>query len=204
MPNITYDIIIIAVILLSALWGYKKGFILTLCGFLTLFVAFFGALYLSNLLAAPVGQLFLPSIEQTIIDIVPVSPPLTSTGIDTPPLDSVLQALEAIPFLNALVEPLEYALSQMDISDAIHAVSTAIATQIARIVVFFLSFILVMIAWVLMSRVLDLAFRLPVLSTLNAWSGFLIGLTRGLVLVFVAVWFLKLHESHGHFSPFFY
>ena len=35
-----FDIIIAALLLLAAWRGYKKGFVLTLCGFLALFVAF--------------------------------------------------------------------------------------------------------------------------------------------------------------------
>ena len=40
------------------------------------------------------------------------------------------------------------------------------------------------------------AFRLPVLSTLNRWSGAVLGLLRGGLLLFIACWLLK-----GSFLP---
>ena len=41
------------------------------------------------------------------------------------------------------------------------------------------SFALVLLLWLLLSRVLDLACKLPVLSTLNHWSGAALGLVKG-------------------------
>ena len=43
----------------------------------------------------------------------------------------------------------------------------------------------------MLSRVLDLAFRLPVLSTLNHWSGAAVGLGKGCVLLFIACWLFR-------------
>ena len=49
MNYLIFDVII-ALILLFALWrGYSRGFILTLCGFLAIFVAFIGATVISDL-----------------------------------------------------------------------------------------------------------------------------------------------------------
>ena len=52
------------------------------------------------------------------------------------------------------------------------------------------------IVWSLISRALDLAFRLPVLSALNRWSGALVGLVRGMLVVYLLCWLLK-----GSFIP---
>ena len=46
-------------------------------------------------------------------------------------------------------------------------------------VLFLICFVLVLAGWTLLSRVLDLAFPLPVLSTLNHWSGAAVGLVKG-------------------------
>ena len=56
---------------------------------------------------------------------------------------------------------------------------------------FLISFVLVLVAWTLLSRALDLAFRLPVLSTLNHWSGAAVGLLKGGVLLFIACWLFR-------------
>ena len=56
---------------------------------------------------------------------------------------------------------------------------------------FLASFALVLLLWLLLSRVLDLAFKLPVLSTLNRWSGGVLGLCEGVVLVVIVGMLLK-------------
>jgi len=70
MNPILYDLVV-ALFLLLALWqGYRKGFILTLCGFLAVFVAFFGASVISDVLAAPVADVLRPVVEQQILQVV--------------------------------------------------------------------------------------------------------------------------------------
>ena len=62
---------------------------------------------------------------------------------------------------------------------------------LTRAVLFLVCFIAVLAAWTLLSRALDLAFRLPVLSTLNQWSGAAVGLVKGGVLLFIACWLFR-------------
>ena len=38
-----FDLIVLIVLILAVVQGYRKGFVLTLCGFLAVFVAFIGA-----------------------------------------------------------------------------------------------------------------------------------------------------------------
>ena len=53
MSWLIFDAVLGIVLVLAAVQGYRKGFVLTLCGFLAVFVAFFGASVLSNALAGP-------------------------------------------------------------------------------------------------------------------------------------------------------
>lgn len=50
MSNVL-DIIIIAVVAVAAWRGYRKGLVMTLCGFLAVFVALAGATVVSNALS---------------------------------------------------------------------------------------------------------------------------------------------------------
>lgn len=188
MMNIAYDIIVVAILLLSAFFGYKKGLILTLCGFLSLFVAFFGAAYLANQLDAPVGELFRPAIEDTMVNALTDG---ESTEELMFSLDEIIESIQDIPLLGGFSDTLKDSIAPENISDALLSVSTAIATKIAYVVIFILAFLLVTMAWMIASRVMDLACRLPVLSTLNVWSGLLLGLVRGMLLVYLGVWLLK-------------
>ena len=49
MKYLIFDAAIVAVVLLFVLMGRKRGFVLTLCGLLAMFVAFIGASFLSEL-----------------------------------------------------------------------------------------------------------------------------------------------------------
>ena len=55
MSDLIYDLIIAAVLVIFMLMGRRKGFILTLCGLLAVFVAFVGAAFLSDLMCEPVN-----------------------------------------------------------------------------------------------------------------------------------------------------
>ena len=78
---------------------------------------------------------------------------------------------------------------------AARAIAEYVALQIARMVIFLAAFVVILLLWTLLSRALDLAFRLPVLSTLNSWAGAGVGLLKGGLLLFVAAWLL------GDFLP---
>ena len=73
----------------------------------------------------------------------------------------------------------------------ISSTAAFIAARIAWLVLYVLSFVLILILWCILSHALDLAFRLPVLSGLNHWSGALLGLVKGVVVVYAAAWLLK-------------
>ena len=68
------------------------------------------------------------------------------------------------------------------------------ARQIAKTVLYAVAFVLILVLWTILSRVLDLAFKLPVLSTLNRWSGGVMGLCEGVVLVVIGY---KYYVRHG-------
>ena len=102
---ILFDVVIAAILLFFVWQGYKKGFVLTLCGFLAVFVAFIGATLISNALAKPVAQAIVPMIESGIHDtleqsIQDSSPSISSQSPDVVPedmpLSDVLEALEGV------------------------------------------------------------------------------------------------------------
>ena len=66
MTYLVIDGILLAALALSAFLGYRRGLILTLCGFLALFVAFFGATAVSNTMAGPLSRTIQPALESNI------------------------------------------------------------------------------------------------------------------------------------------
>ena len=197
MHPIIFDLLIVLIVLVSALWGRRKGFILTLCGFLALFVAIIGAGVLTNLLAKPVSLLALPYVENALkqaVQNVGVSAAITGERGLYATVDQVLDLMEQSDLLRGLTAGVSQAVSQgaVDMTlDAVQGVSLFLAEQLTRLVMFPLFFILIMLVWTALSRVLDLAFRMPGLNFLNRTAGLLLGFARGMLLAYVVCWLLR-------------
>lgn len=203
MQYIYFDLIIAALLLLFALRGYWKGLVLTLCGFLAIFVAFIGANMVSNALAEPVAAAIQPvvasGIHDTLSDYYQQSPAADASEgegdwLSQLPLSELLEPLKDSVLYRGFADAIQQAVDDgmmAATANATRVITDYIAIQVARLVLFFVSFVLILIAWFFLSHTLDLAFKLPVLSTLNRWSGAAFGLFTGGLLLFIACWLLK-------------
>ena len=162
MGYLLFDGIVLLVLAVTAVQGYRKGLVLTLCGFLAVFVAFVGASVLSDALARPISQAIAPAVERGLF-----------RGISETFSQAVNQGLETVA------------------AGVVRSLAEYAAYQLTRTVLFVVCFVLVLAGWIVLSRALDLAFKLPVLSALNQWSGAAVGLIKGCVLLFIACWLLK-------------
>lgn len=207
MSNLVIDIVILGFLALSALMGYRRGLILTLCGFLAVFVAFFGATTVSNTMAEPLSRTLQPGLESNIQRFLDdrLSPDAQGNAAPVIPGDTseeehvVVSVEEALTLLKDTRFYRGFAETFQDMvdkgmaavtADAPRIISSYIATQVARTILFYLAFLLILVLWAMLSHALDLAFKLPVLSTLNAWFGALLGLIRGCVVLFILCWLL--------------
>lgn len=195
MNPLIIDFLIVLILLLCVIKGYRKGFILTLCGFLALFVALIGASILSELLAEPVAKAIRPMVEQGIYQVLENRAPAAQQAAGAVleefdlPLEEILSALRDSAVFEGLAQAFEQAVNSGAVeitASAVRAVAEYAALQIARIVLFLLSFVAILILWFLLSHALDLAFHLPGLSFLNRWSGAALGLVKGAFLVWIA------------------
>ena len=210
MTYLMFDLVIVAVLALFTLMGRKRGFILTLCGLLAVFVAFLGGAFLSDLMAPQVGRLIQPMVEEHVTRVLQEVVNESQWSLDVPavsaalggvsqaaaqlPVEQALAALEGTElyqlFGDALKRALNAGLLNMT-TTAAGAIAGYVAQEVARVVLFLICFVVVLVAWNLLSHALDLAFRLPVLSSINAMMGGVMGLIKGGLLVFIAVWLLK-------------
>ena len=207
MSGIVLDLIL-AALLLFFLWrGYSKGFVLTLCGLLAVFVALIGGSILADALARPVARAVVPALEGHLRDSIgsyfQYAPPAADSSVPDTffsdlTLSQALEALQGTALFGGLAEAFAQAVDRGAESVAagvIQALAEYAAVQLTRAVLFLVCFIAVLAAWTLLSRALDLAFRLPVLSTLNHWAGALMGLATGVLVAVIALWLL------GDFLP---
>ena len=217
MNGLIFDLAIAVVLILSVMQGYRKGLVLTLCGFLAVFVAFIGATLVSDALAESVSHTIQPVIEEKVTQAIEQG--LEDQGLlyhDAPmsdssleewtqslteqlSLDEVVVFLQELPVLSNLVETIQDTIGNElsnVASSAAAAVSNYLAYEVTRMVLFTLSFAVIMALWKLLSRTLDFAVQIPILSTVNDLGGAAIGLIRGSALMFIACWLLK-----GLFPP---
>ena len=205
MNYLIYDLIIAAILLLFVELGRKRGFVLTLCGLLAMFVAFIGAGIVSNLLCDPVAKLMEPLIETSVSQVLgeaakqigtaPAADLSAAEGaVSGLSLEQALAALQASGAYRMFSQSLQNALEQgllPAVTSAAAAIAVYLSREVARMALFLISFAVILLAWKLLSKMLDLAFRLPVLSTINRTLGGVIGLVKGGLLVFIGVWLLK-------------
>lgn len=185
-----YDVIIAGILIFTTVRGFQKGFVLTLCDFLDVFVALIGAVILTGILTGPISEAVQPMVQGGIQSYLDKALAADQTG-----LADMLEALKDSALYRGFVSALEEQLGgQLGLTaSAIVAMMAAhISFQITRGVVFALSFLIIYLVWKVLSRILDLAFKLPVLDTLNGLAGGAAGLAKGALLVFIAAWLLKI------------
>lgn len=200
------DVVIVVILAFFAWRGAKKGLILTLCGLLGLFVAFFGAQFVSTQFHAPVAHIMEPAIYQAIRGAEPQQEQGSSDSPNISIPDTLPEAQNPTYTLEQLLDSMEekglfagfsYFLDQAKDQDSIPSeggltVASALADYLANLVakatLFAVSFLLILLIWFLVSHILDLAFHLPILSAVNTVGGLVAGLLKAALIIFVLVW----------------
>lgn len=207
MTYLILDLFIAAVLVLFAALGWHKGLVLTFCGLAAVFVAYAGASFVSQRFSEDVAVLFQTSIQIKLEQIAASSladsgaaspspsPLLPVAGGEEQPeeaasLEQVLRALERFPLIagiyGSVAEAVRAGTVQV-VTTASAAVAHYLACQLTRAGLFFLTFFLIVLAWSLLSRALDLVCRLPVLRSFNEFGGLLLGLVKGALILLVVV-----------------
>ena len=195
-----FDLAVAAVLLIFALRGASKGLVLSLCGLLAVVVAFAGASFAARTAAPLVADALEPHFAAAIEEQLSAQIQ-AGTPVEELPLQDVLTALKEMGFYEELIDGVNQAVEggMLDAAaGAAAAVAAALAQSAASAIIFLVAFILLLIVWTAISRSLDLVARLPGLHILNQAGGAVIGLLKGCVFVFVAVWLLG---YAGHLIP---
>ena len=193
MGEYLIDMIILALLALFGWRGWAKGLVLSLCGLVAVFVAFFSAQFLSDQFCTPVSNILRPIIIQTVrgADAEPAANPADPESTYT--VDELLASIQEKGLFEGFSAFLEEgvksnAVEQSDRLSPLEALASYLAQAAAKALLFGIVFISVMVAWFLVSHALDLAFQLPILSEVNTIGGLIIGLVKGALLTVVGVW----------------
>lgn len=193
------DIVLIAVLLAGAVIGAVRGLFRSLMGLAVVIAAIVGSLWLANLMTEPVTDIVAPKVEDAAVRkfgalfeaavqegsgqaLESIRELLAQYRIDAGKAEKLLDTTRFSADSEKMTERAEEAFRNT-ISDALRkAVRGTVHTVLVLVL-----YIVLLIVLKLLVRLLDLAFDLPVLSTVNGVGGALLGLLEAAALLFVAV-----------------
>lgn len=197
--HLLLDVAILLILLLFFLQGRKKGLVLTLCGLVAVFVAFFGARMATEAFTPRVTEAIRPHIHAALSDQIDTNVNEYLEGLLSGEQDSALtEALKTLGLHDRMTEAVRSALEKNaagNLTDAVTALTGAIAEVVAGVLIFLAAFLLLLLVWSLISRLLDLAARIPGINFLNRTLGGLAGLVKGALLLFLAAWVLRMFDG---------
>lgn len=172
---ILIDIITVAVIVISALLGKKRGLIKTVSGILALILSFTLAGYLATATTPAISEKYvLPKVTISLEEQIDAI-----AGADAEDNTAIADALEQIGVPKDIIE----STFTDAIANPLNSISSFISEKLTYAVLFVVYFIILMILISLLFRLLDLASRVPVLNFINKFLGLLAGVVWGYFLV---------------------
>lgn len=204
MPILVLDLLAAALLVLFCVLGLRRGLVLSLCSLLAVVIALYGASLVSRTLTPLAADRLTPVITEKIVQKLEQQDwsDLFSQPDDTqeksdfqlPAVSDLKEFLRSrgLPedlsgkLTEKLKELMPQFISREELSRHIgEAVAETLAETILRALIFLVAFLLILLLCFLLSRALDLVARLPVLHFFNHTGGFLFGLIKGLILLFL-------------------
>ena len=199
----TVDWMILLVIVIYVIAGFRKGFIATIASALGTLAALVVALFAASTLKEPVGAMFAPFVTGSVNRHVPQLQEYSGSVNDL--WNSISGYLQVI--LNDHgISPETLESSDDPAGTLLDAITRSVGESMAYIVIFFIAFIVLRIAIHLVVGMLDLIASLPVIHSFNALLGGLVGLITGVLLCTIVLWAIKLvvpsaYSDAGILSP---
>ena len=204
--SLIVDAVMVAVVLLSVVLGAKRGLFRSFAGLVVLVVALLVATQAAELLSGfAVERLLRPGADAAIRE--KIEEMLLEEEVSTTLMAEMQQVVSAIPnqWIRTYAQELlnTWGLSTqtqlfhsaaevlLGLADQVlDAVLDGVVHSILYSVLFLIAFALVSLVLKGVVRLLDLPFHLPVLRQINGFGGLLFGAAKGVLLVWVCLWFL--------------
>ena len=174
-------------------FGAKRGLLRTLAGLVIVVVALVGAGMIATTFSGPAAKLAAPLIEKQIekkIDaaIAESAPAVSSSTAENSQMEHLfsLLGLDA-EVRSSLMEKTRDTVRDTGVS-AVTAVVTGVAQSMIYGVLYILSFVALTVLLHVLFKAMGLLTKLPGLRSLNALGGGVLGLIKGGLLLFLAVW----------------
>ncbi len=189
------DILIIVVMAVTVIGGYKRGFIKSVMHFASSVLAFFAAVYFTPYLSSYLCEsVFMTGISEGIAETLHSLLAVEGNALSTEQLFADMpEALTAIierfnVDLTAFTE--KFISSELATAETVETMSDYIARPIAEaissVAAFLLIFIGVVIVLRIITAVIGIVFELPVLKQLNSFFGLIFGILCA--VLYAMVW----------------
>ena len=183
------DIFMASCLLLALVLGVRQGFLQSLARVAIIIVALLGAAWLAEHLADPAAKWLEPMLTEKIQQQMDGQ----AAAADDPSL-AAAGLLETFGFsgeaLDKLVESATEKAQEVG-QTLLSAVVSTVLRSVAYAVVYLVSFLLLLLLLRLLLAPLHLFTKLPVVHGINAVMGGALGLVKGALLLFFAVWLLR-------------
>ena len=186
------DIAAAAVLLLFLVLGARAGLIRSLAGLVIVVVALVGAGMIAATFADPAAKLAAPMIEKAMTQKVEEAITAETGMLDTERVDPEIGEVLSMLGLDEEVKEGITNRAEQTIRDTGASVISAVVEGLCRSVIYGLLYIFAFLGlWLLLhvlAKAMDLLARLPGLSSLNALGGAALGLVKGALVLFLAIW----------------
>lgn len=178
--------------------GAWKGLLRTLAGLLVVVLSLAGAGIIASAMSAPAAKLIAPVIEKRIEARLDEAIQEQRSGKTPETGEEFLSLTELLDLLGVdrVRREAVTGRAQETIRETGAGLAAAVVESLARSVLYgvlyMISFVLLSVGLLLLVRMLDAVLKLPGLHALNVWGGGLAGLAEGALLLFLAVWVLRL------------
>ena len=186
------DIAAAAVLLLFLILGARAGLVRTLAGLLIVVVALVGAGMIAATFTDPAARLVAPMIEKAVTQKVEEAITAETGRLNVERVDPEIGELLSMLHLDEDVRESIADRAEQTVRDSGASVISAVVESLCRTAIYGLLYILAFLGlWLLLhvlATAMDLLAKLPGLSFLNALGGAALGLVKGALVLFLAIW----------------
>ena len=183
------DLFMAAILLLALVLGIRQGFVQSLARVAIVIVALLGAAWLAEHLADPAAKWLEPVLTEKLQQQMSGQP----AAADDPSL-AAAGILETFGFSGDTLDEMVRSVTEkaQEVGQTLlSAVVSTVLRSVAYAVVYLVSFLLLLLLLRLLLAPLHLFTKLPGVHGVNALMGGALGLIKGALLLFFAVWLLR-------------
>ena len=186
------DIAAAAVLLVFVVLGAREGLFRSLAGLVIIVMALVGAAMISATFATPMAKLVTPLVAERITQRVDEAITAHSPSPDTPgEVDELLDILGLDQDVRESIGRRAEERVRTTGAGVVSAVVESLARSIIYGILYIVSFLALLLVLHVLARAMDLVTKLPGIHSLNAMGGGALGLVKGALVLFLAIWVLR-------------